>query len=257
MAIWQRVLLSRCPRLRGLNTSCYLIDSLWSRHPDGRPGSSGPPSCSILPPLLSRLLRPHLRRRPGRSRSCQSLCPFIVTEKLKRPSSALGASPEAALSACRMRAPGHHGYQRACVLISGQASSGPFGSPVCAHAGKTGPPSRLILSQTLRQATGIGDYVIAVSLSLQFLPPSRPAHPGALRAGAVKALFAATRRGMALTAPSMMPHSSKSGWHRACSHTFEVALLVENGPGNARELAIAGSGVLARRFQVAAQELSI
>src|SRR4030081_1870355 len=33
-------------------------------------------------------------------------------------------------------APGHHGYQRACVLISGQASSGPFGSPVFACAGK-------------------------------------------------------------------------------------------------------------------------
>jgi len=45
-------------------------------------------------------------------------------------------------------APGHHGYQRACVLISGQASIGPFGSPVFACAGKTEPPSRLILSQT-------------------------------------------------------------------------------------------------------------
>jgi hypothetical protein len=45
-------------------------------------------------------------------------------------------------------APGHHGYQRACDLISGQASTGPFGSPVFARAGKTEPPSRLILSQT-------------------------------------------------------------------------------------------------------------
>ncbi len=45
-------------------------------------------------------------------------------------------------------APGHHGYQRACVLVSGQASIGPFGSPVFACAGKTEPPSRLILSQT-------------------------------------------------------------------------------------------------------------
>jgi len=45
-------------------------------------------------------------------------------------------------------APDHHGYQRACVLISGQASIGPFGSPVFACAGKTEPPSRLILSQT-------------------------------------------------------------------------------------------------------------
>src|SRR5258705_1049175 len=45
-------------------------------------------------------------------------------------------------------APGHHGYQRACVLINGQASIGPFGSPVFARARKTDPPSRLILSQT-------------------------------------------------------------------------------------------------------------
>src|SRR6476646_4687524 len=45
-------------------------------------------------------------------------------------------------------APGHHGYQRAFELISGQASTGPFGSPVFARAGKTEPPSRLILSQT-------------------------------------------------------------------------------------------------------------
>ncbi len=45
-------------------------------------------------------------------------------------------------------APGHHGYQRACELFSGQASNGPFGSPVFACAGKTDPPSRLILSQT-------------------------------------------------------------------------------------------------------------
>ena len=37
-------------------------------------------------------------------------------------------------------APSHHGYQRACGLISGQASNGPFGSPVFACAGKTDPP---------------------------------------------------------------------------------------------------------------------
>jgi len=41
------------------------------------------------------------------------------------------------------RAPGHHGYQRACELINGQAAAGPFGSPGFACAGKTEPPSRL------------------------------------------------------------------------------------------------------------------
>jgi hypothetical protein len=37
-------------------------------------------------------------------------------------------------------APGHHGYQRACELISGQASTGPLGSPGFACAGKTDLP---------------------------------------------------------------------------------------------------------------------
>src|SRR4029434_57198 len=41
-------------------------------------------------------------------------------------------------------APSHHGYQRACDLISGQASNEPLGSPVFACAGKTDPPSLLI-----------------------------------------------------------------------------------------------------------------
>jgi hypothetical protein len=43
-------------------------------------------------------------------------------------------------------APDHHGYQRACVLISGQASIGPFGSPVFACAGKTDPLSLISLA---------------------------------------------------------------------------------------------------------------
>ena len=45
-------------------------------------------------------------------------------------------------------APGHHGYQRGCVLVNGQALREPSGSPVFARARKTEPPSRLILSQT-------------------------------------------------------------------------------------------------------------
>jgi len=56
--------------------------------------------------------------------------------------------------------PGHHGYQRACVLISGQASNGPNGSPRFACVGKTGPPSRFILSQT---SAGKRDYVMVLS----------------------------------------------------------------------------------------------
>src|ERR1035437_6925747 len=60
-------------------------------------------------------------------------------------------------------APGHHGYQRACDLISGKASSGPFGSSVFACAGKTEPPSRFILSQT-SAGRGLSGYIISRSL---------------------------------------------------------------------------------------------
>src|ERR1700741_3450535 len=91
-------------------------------------------------------------------------------------------------------APGHHGYQRACVLITGQASIGPFGSPVFACAGKTEPPSRLILSQTAAGNCGEG-YVIACSFyravplfEPRAVPSSRPAERRSRRAqGAVKA----------------------------------------------------------------------
>src|SRR5262249_1207300 len=50
-----------------------------------RRGSSGSQSCSIPTPLPYRLICPHLRRRPGHSRSRQSLRPFIATQKSKRP----------------------------------------------------------------------------------------------------------------------------------------------------------------------------
>ena len=45
-------------------------------------------------------------------------------------------------------APGHHGYQRACDLISGQASTGPNGSIVLHAPGRPVLHCRLILSQT-------------------------------------------------------------------------------------------------------------
>jgi hypothetical protein len=63
--------------------------------------------------------------------------------------------------------PGHHGYQRTRDLITGQASIGPFGSPVFACAGKTDPPSRLNLSQTsagVRATSSIRSLSCAVPL---------------------------------------------------------------------------------------------
>jgi hypothetical protein len=75
-------------------------------------------------------------------------------------------------------APSHHGYQHACGLFSGPASSGPFGSPVFAYVGKTDPPSRFILSQT---SAGKSLASRHCALPIQFLcsclklvPSSRP-----------------------------------------------------------------------------------
>ena len=90
-------------------------------------------------------------------------------------------------------APGHHGYQRAFELISGQASNGPFGSPVFACAGKTDPPS---LSHSSRRPRREGmlvtssiapHFVLFLSSCLAVVPLSRPARADAPRARAVKA----------------------------------------------------------------------
>src|SRR2546430_17243633 len=149
----------------------------------------------------------------------------------------------------RSCAPSHHGYQRACDLISGQASNGPFGSPVFACAGKTDPPSRLILSQTAA-GNGLWGYVIAGSLSVQFhcscratVPSSRPALVPGRRAqgpsrpaGLLGSPLAPAFPGHALTTPSTVPRSSGSGRHLTCLDAFEVALLVENRPGDAGQL---------------------
>ena len=91
-------------------------------------------------------------------------------------------------------APGHHGYQRACVLISGQASIGPFGSPVFACARKTEPPSLRIPLADLgwNLLIGLRHRLLLMSRSSfvrargrSFVPARRTSI--ASRAGAVKA----------------------------------------------------------------------
>jgi hypothetical protein len=68
-----------------------------------------------------------------------------------------------------------------------KASTGPNGSPVFAYAGKTDPPSRLILSQTSAGKLRLS-YVIdsssfwAVPLFVPWRPLSRPARADAPRA---------------------------------------------------------------------------
>src|ERR1700730_2387966 len=99
--------------------------------------------------------------------------------------------PVSSWSCC---APDHHGYQRACVLISGQASTGPFGSPVFACAGKTDPPSLLIPLADLdwKLLIGLRHRLLLISRSSfvrakgrSFVPARRASI--ASRAGAVKA----------------------------------------------------------------------
>ena len=124
---------------------------------------------------------------------------------------------------------------------------GPFGSPVFACAGKTGPPFRFILSQT---SAGKRDYVIALSLISvsSFVRAVRPflvpacmlcgiARRGRQRlAVALGSALAPAFAGHALTGPSTVPRSHRPGRRRGCPRDFEVALLVENRPGDAGQL---------------------
>ena len=117
----------------------------------------------------------------ARCKRFSSSCRFAVLHQCIRP--LIGAF-----------APGHHGYQRACVLISGQASTGPFGSPVFACAGKTDPPSLLIPLADLgwKLLIGLCHRLLLISPSSfvrakgrSFVPARRTSI--ASRAGAVKA----------------------------------------------------------------------
>ena len=72
------------------------------------------------------------------------------------------------------RAPGHHGYQRACDLINGQASTGHLGHQ-CAHA--LGRPNLHLVSSSRRprQETGIGaTLLLAPDRCSSFVRAMRP-----------------------------------------------------------------------------------
>src|ERR1700733_9045746 len=106
-------------------------------------------------------------------------------------------------------APGHHGYQRACVLIRGQASIGPFGSPVFARARKTDPPFRLVLSQTsarccygLRRACTLY-RAVPCSSQWPFLRPAERRKDQAGRTLASSVLVSSKARPLASTAQAM------------------------------------------------------
>src|SRR5260370_39466958 len=89
-------------------------------------------------------------------------------------------------------APDQYGYQRACDLINGQASTGPCGSPGFARAGKTDPPSLLILSQTSAGKGVITSSIASLGCAVPlFVPGGRFFFPtcgcrGAPRPGTLK-----------------------------------------------------------------------
>ena len=144
-------------------------------------------------------------------------------------------------------APGHHGYQRACDLISGQASTGPLGSPVFACAGKTDPPSS---SHPLADLGGLTKLhhreflILRCSFVRAWRPFLRPGlrvqtrrAQGRSRLAVGRSLrLAAMLPGHALAAPSTARGSHRTGCHRIGLDAREGAPLVENRPSNASKL---------------------
>src|ERR1035441_8551808 len=124
---------------------------------------SGQSSCASVCPLLDQSGQRWILARDGLSANDPMYGPAVRCKWIL-PSwrgAVLHQCIRPLIGACC--APGHHGYQRACDLISGKASSGPFGSSVFACAGKTEPPSRFILSQTSAGKVYRSGYVIVGS----------------------------------------------------------------------------------------------
>src|SRR5260221_9254575 len=146
-------------------------------------------------------------------------------------------------------APDQYGYQRACDLINGQDYTGPCGSPVFARAGKTDPPSLLILSQT---SAGEGiEYVLDSLLGLPcsfvrawrpFLRPDLRVQRCAARRdrqgwpSRLPCLSRPVLPGHALTGPSTARGLSGSVRCFIGLDALEGAPLVKNRPGDAGEL---------------------
>ncbi len=145
-------------------------------------------------------------------------------------------------------APGHHGYQRACDLINGQASTGHLGHQ-CSHA-----PGRPILHFVLSSRRPRLETVDRVTSSLaryfaQFLcssqgsvPSSRPAErrsrraQGRSRPAVALGLRLAPALPGALTAPSTARGSSGSDAYIVSPRQLEGASFSQHRPGDAGKL---------------------
>jgi hypothetical protein len=132
------------------------------------------------------------RTSPTRSRLTQRMVrPCVARGFVNLPDAVLHQCIRPLIGACF--APGHHGFQGACVLITGQASIGPFGSPVFACAGKTDPSIVVSSSRRPRRVRGVGYVIVAPHFALflcsclALVPSSRPACADAPRARTVKA----------------------------------------------------------------------
>jgi hypothetical protein len=186
--------------------------------------------------MVKMVLLTHLYGPAVRCKKISPSCRFAVLHQCNRP--LIGAF-----------APGHHGYQRACVLINGQASTGPSGSPVFAYAGKTDPPSLLIPLADLgwKLLIGLRHHLLLISPVPLFepgaVPSSRPAERRSRRAqGRSRSAVALGLRrapalpGRALTAPSTARGSSGSDACIVSPRQLEGASFSQHRPGDAGKL---------------------
>lgn len=132
--------------------------------------------------------RPEVGRRQ-RNRRCWPECmvrPRVARGFVNLADAVLHQCIRPLIGACC--APGHHGYQRAFQLISGQASNGPFGSPVFACAGKTDPPSLSHSSRRPRRVRDVGYVIDRTSLRAVpwFVPGCRSFVPACARRRAAR-----------------------------------------------------------------------
>ena len=160
-------------------------------------------------------------------------------------------------------APGHHGYQRACVLISREASNGPNGPPGFACARKTGPPFRFILSQTSAEKRGLrhrslpdrfSSFVRAMRL---FLCPGLQSLQGIARRGRQgwPSRLAFRKHRCLQATPCMRPfkssaisqHSSLSSSQFLCSTWNPVSSPRPTRVGSRRAQGLSGPAVALRR----------
>ena len=147
-------------------------------------------------------------------------------------------------------APGHHGYERASDLISGESLDGLFGSQFSVA------PGRPVLHRVVHALADLGGktWLCWHGHVLHPFPCSvrsafpRPGHalPKRRRAqGLSRRAVRPPRSGLVLIVPSTVPGSGRLG--RMLMADLEITAVMEHGPGDAGELVGKSNGKLVVR----------